>query len=418
MLFPMIAQDAAAQTHVASTDSIRRVPAPASTDSVRRAPAPAPTAVAASIVTVGDRGIVFASPDSRTKLTLRARVQNLAEVVTTTEQNLAAREISMAPRRVRLRLDGSILDPRLTLKLQLSFSRRDQDFDETQAANVVRDAVAYWRFNPSFQVGFGQTKLPGNRQRVVSSSELQFAERSIVNNRFTMDRDQGLFTRLDRQLGRVRYNVQYALSLGEGRNQPKQTAGVSNTVRMEVLPFGAFTDGGDYFEGDLLREKSPKVSFGMSYGANSRTTRAGGQLGAALWEARSMETVYFDALFKYRGFAAYSELAGRTADTPVTKKSGQPNRYIYTGRGQLVQVSYFVRNWEPNARFARTTPDAAIWGESGATEQAQSTMGVTRYFNRHRIKLQGEVTRNNVFDPFAKQRTRNLIFRLNSEIGI
>lgn len=324
----------------------------------------------------------------------------------------------MAPRRVRLRLDGSIFDPRLTLKLQLSFSRRDQDFDDTQAANVVRDAVAYWRFNPSFQVGFGQTKLPGNRQRVVSSSELQFAERSIVNNRFTMDRDQGVFARFDRQVGGVRFNVQYALSLGEGRNQPKQGAGVSNTGRIEILPLGAFTDGGDYFEGDLLREKSPKVSFGASYGANSRTTRTGGQLGAALWEPRTMETVYFDALFKYRGFAAYGELAGRTAETPITKKSGQANRYIYTGRGQLAQVSYFMRNWEPNARVARTTPDQAIWGESGALEQTQSTMGLTRYFNRHRIKLQGEVTRNNSYDPFAKLRTRNFVFRLNSEIGI
>lgn len=386
-------------------------------DSVVKAPA-APAAPAISVITVGDRGIVFASPDERTKLTLRTRIQNLAEVATTSESDLAAREISLAPRRVRLRLDGSVFDPRLTFKLQLSFSRRDQDFDETQAANVVRDAVVYWRFNPTFQVGYGQTKLPGNRQRVVSSSELQFAERSIVNNRFTLDRDDAVFARIDRKLGTARFNVQYALSLGEGRNQPKQGAGVANTGRVEFLPLGAFTDGGDYFEGDILREAKPKLSIGASYSTNSRTMRTGGQLGTALWEARSMTTTYLDALFKYRGFAAYGEYAERTADSPITTKAGSANRYIYTGTGTLAQVSYFVRNWEPNARIARTTPDRAIWGQAGALEQTHSTAGLTRYFNRHRIKLQGEVTHNSTRDPLSRIMLKNYIFRLNSEIGI
>jgi hypothetical protein len=378
----------------------------------------APTPRATPAVTVGDRGIVFSSPDERTKLTLRARIQNLAEVVTASDRDLAAREITMAPRRVRVRLDGTVFDPRLTFKLQLSFSRRDQDFDETQAANVVRDAVVYWRFNPAFQVGYGQTKLPGNRQRVVSSSELQFAERSIVNNRFTVDRDDAIFARMDRTLGKARYNVQYALSLGEGRNQPKQGAGVAHTGRVELLPLGAFTDGGDYFEGDLLRERSPKLSIGATYSTNSRTTRTGGQLGTALWEARSMQTTYLDAVFKYRGFAAYGEYADRSADAPITSKSGSANRYIYTGTGTLAQVSYFVRNWEPNARIARTLPDRAIWGQVGALEQVQSTAGVTRYVNRHRIKLQGEVTHNMTRDPLSRATLRNYIFRLNSEVGI
>lgn len=381
------------------------------------AQAPESTAVT-SFITVNDRGIVFASPDERTRLTLRARIQNLAEVTTVSDHDLAAKEISMAPRRVRLRLDGSILDPRLTVKLQLSLSRRDQDFDDTQAANVVRDAAAYWRFNPSFQVGFGQTKLPGNRQRVVSSSELQFAERSLVNNKFSVDRDQGIFARVDRKLGPIVWNAQYALSLGEGRNQPKQSAGIAHTGRVELLPFGAFTGGGDYSEGDLVRERKPKLSIGVVVSSNSRTTRTGGQLGPALWEPRTMQTGFIDALLKFRGLAVYGELAERRAGAPITTKAGSSNRYIYTGTGDLIQVSYFVAGWEPNARIATVRPDRAIWGQSGATQQEQATVGLTRYFNRHRIKLQGEVTRNSTFDPFNGARSRSLTFRLNSEIGI
>jgi hypothetical protein len=41
--------------------------------------------------------------------------------------------------------------------------------------------------------GFGQTKLPGNNQRVVSSGSLEFTDRTINNSRFNIDRDFGLF---------------------------------------------------------------------------------------------------------------------------------------------------------------------------------------------------------------------------------
>lgn len=369
-------------------------------------------------IAVGSRGITFSSPDGGTKLTLRARMQNLAEISTVSTSDLGADDIFMAPRRVRLRLDGNVVDPRLSIKLQLSFSRRDQDFDDTQAANVVRDAVAYWRFTPSFQVGFGQTKLPGNRQRVVSSGDLQFAERSIVNNRFTYDRDQGIFARFDGQIGRALMNVQYALSLGEGRNQPSQGAGLANTARVEFLPLGAFTEGGDYFEGDLMREPSPKLSFGASYGTNSRAARTGGQLGRELWSPVSFETVYVDGLFKYRGFAAYSEFASRSADAPVTTREGVANRYVYTGTGRLLQVSYFLHNWEPAVRFAQTSPNRAIQGQIGAVVQQQNSVGITRYFNRHRVRLQGEVAHNATRDPLSGLRRSNFLFRFNSEVGI
>jgi hypothetical protein len=40
---------------------------------------------------------------------------------------------------------------------------------------------------------FGQTKLPGNNQRVVSSGSLEFTDRTINNSRFNIDRDFGLF---------------------------------------------------------------------------------------------------------------------------------------------------------------------------------------------------------------------------------
>jgi hypothetical protein len=47
-------------------------------------------------------------------------------------------------------------------------------------------------YKPTKIVGFGQTKLPGNNQRVVSSGSLEFTDRTINNSRFNIDRDFGL----------------------------------------------------------------------------------------------------------------------------------------------------------------------------------------------------------------------------------
>ena len=54
------------------------------------------------------------------------------------------------------------------------------------------DAVVKYAFSKNQQIWFGQTKLPGNRERVISSMALQFVDRSNVNSKFNIDRDFGV----------------------------------------------------------------------------------------------------------------------------------------------------------------------------------------------------------------------------------
>jgi phosphate-selective porin OprO and OprP len=44
-----------------------------------------------------------------------------------------------------------------------------------------------------------------------------------------------------------------------------------------VLPFGEFKRSGEFFEGDLEREPTPKLALGLGGHYNDRTTRTGGQ---------------------------------------------------------------------------------------------------------------------------------------------
>ncbi len=423
-----------------------------SPDTVRAQPAPRPAASAPPPVTVTNRGIVFQSPDRKTRITMRFRIQNLATFTTQSTSDLGIRESNLAVRRLRLRFDGSVLDPRLEMKLQLSFSRGDQDFADTGFPNIVRDAAVYWRFSPHVQAGFGQTKLPGNRQRTNSSSQMQFAERAIVNTRFNIDRDFGFFlftgdtiggkrqvvvrdsVRRDSTSWTVRadtawrggfeWRLQGAVSSGEGRNSTAGDDGLAYTGRAELLPFGPFLRGNDEQEGDLAHEPWPRLSIGVTGSRNVRARRTGGQLGPALYSPVSMNTLYADAVFKYQGLALYGEYAKRTTDnSPITTQtSGSTTltRFVYAGDGWLAQGSYHFKrsNLEPAVRLSWTRPTAAIAGLSGADKQAQHSVGLTRYLNGHRVKVQTEVGWNRLTNTATSARTENFFLRFNTELGI
>lgn len=353
-----------------------------------------------AIYTKSQKGIEFVGKDSIFSMRFQFRMQNRAAFLTRSEEDLSAASYEFRVRRLRLKMEGFVYDPRLTYKLQLAFSRGDMDWDMTQESvvntspNVVRDAVIYYEPLEGLKFGFGQTKLPGNRQRVVSSGDQQFADRSIVNATFNMDRDFGFFGTYKKDY----FSVSGALTSGEGRNTTQSNSGLSYTARLEALPLGAFTGKNDYQEGDLEREKKPKLSIGASYNFNDDAVRAGGQLGRDLYAKTDLTTVSLDLLFKYKGFAVYSELMQRNCSNPITFSADTSSiQTVYAGYGILEQVSYlFKSNWEVAVRYASVTPFKSIYNNtdfsgvnSKGTDEFQ--FGVTKYLNGHRVKVQANV---------------------------
>ncbi|MBK6523256.1 MAG: hypothetical protein IPG08_13565 [Sphingobacteriaceae bacterium] len=144
-------------------------------------------------------GLGFASPDSSYSMNIRFRMQHRFLMNTVDDEDLSPASWEARVRRCRLSFTGHAYSPKLTYYLQLSFSRGDMDWSVTDVTtqnvspNVVRDAMVFYKPNKHIQLGFGQTKLPGNRQRVCSSGSLQFYDRSPVNATFTLDRDFGVF---------------------------------------------------------------------------------------------------------------------------------------------------------------------------------------------------------------------------------
>ncbi len=366
---------------------------------------------------VGGAGITFSSSDQATRLTLRFRIQQ-GYTARFAGDDHSLVESAFQIRRARLRLGGTVFDPRLGVNVQFSFSRSDLDVAPDGTHNIIRDAAVTWRASSNLQLVAGQTKLPGNRQRTVSSGDLELPERSIVNNRFTFDRDIGVQFRWADTIGGQPVHVRGALSNGEGRGRGND-ASMAVTGRVEWLPLGAFIDGGDDFEGDLVGEATPKLALGIAAQHNRGATRVGGTLGSDLYEPRNINTIEGDLLIKYRGLAFYGEAAKRSADDPVTRAPGSASRYVYVGTGLLGQLSWQAgRGWSPIVRWVVVTPDDVIDDQAGAGRQEQVGVGLTRYINRHRVKSTVELLKETVEADGSGPGRSAWIARWSLEVGI
>ncbi|HEY0656544.1 MAG TPA: porin [Chryseosolibacter sp.] len=347
------------------------------------------------------KGVGFVTADSLFSLNFQFRIQNRATFVSNADAVAEPESFEFRVRRLRMKFEGFVYDPRITYYIQLSFSRGDMDWrgpdDATvnSSPNVVRDAMIFYNPTKHLRLGFGQTKLPGNRQRVISSGDQQFADRSIVNAAFNIDRDFGFFAHYTRDY----FVLRGALTSGEGRNSVNSNKGLAYTGRVELLPLGKFTGSNDYIEGDLEREKSPKVSLAATYSLNDLAVRQAGQLGNDLYAPRTITNYEFDVLFKYNGWAWYNEYMKRDASDPVTVSSSDPTRtrFIFVGEGYLTQLSYLFRNnVELAARYTTTIPDKALFDNSVFTslnerQLKQVELGITKYLVGHRLKIQGNL---------------------------
>lgn len=352
-------------------------------------------------------GLGVSSPDSSFTLNFRFRTQIRAVMNTTNGGDFNPESYNAFIPRCRFIFRGNVISPKFGYYLQMSVGANDLAFNSNissninTAPNIVRDAVFFYRPNKDLEIGFGQTKLPGNRERVVSSGSLQFADRSIVNTAFNIDRDFGLFiTQMVSMEKKSIVKLKASISSGEGRNSVKSDNGLCYTGRLEYLPLGNFKNNGDYFEGDIEREETPKIAFGGTYSYNHKAMRTNGQLGNDLYASRNITSMFIDMIFKYKGFGMMAEYMNRNTDTALTV-SGTKKSAVLIGDGFNAQLSYcFKSNFEIVSRFAIVMPKEQI--QSSTNQQYQMVLGVNKYFNKHKFKLQGAIQYFNNYNRMTK----------------
>ncbi len=370
-------------------------------------------------------GLGFATPDSSYSINIRFRMQNRFLMNTVSDEDLTPASWEARVRRTRLSFTGHVYNPKFSYYLQLSFSRGDMDWSvsdvttQNVSPNVVRDAMIFYKPVKNLQLALGQGKLPGNRQRVVSSGALQFYDRSPVNANLTLDRDFGVFANYTMHAGKFKAIAKTAITSGEGRNSNSSNAGLAYTGRLELLPLGDFTDGGDYFEGDVAREEKLKISLAGGYHFNDMAVRTQGQLGKDLYAPKSYHVYLADFLFKYKGFALSAEYIRRdTEGSPITKNSAGSSRFIITGDGINTQLSYcFKSHWELAARHSLVTPHKDIYKSQNQINQYG--LGVTNYIMKHKVKAQFNIFYNHERNlATSHDAVKNLFGVFQVELGI
>ena len=306
-------------------------------------------------------------------------------------------------RRSRFKFDGWAVDPKIKFKFEVALSNRDhasgQIPESRNTANMILDASLEYNFYKNWTILFGQRKLPGNRERVVSSGNLQFVDRSRLNSRFNIDRDMGLQLKHKFDVGQGVMKQVVAFSQGDGRNiTAGHFGGYEYTLRAEYLPFGEFQSKGDYVGSAVKREETPKLAIGLTYDINNNAVRERGNLGSFIqnsdedYVGRDLNTFFADLMFKYQGFSAMIEYADKMAkdDDPFVMEGigGEMVRIgtFYTGTGLNLQAGYmFPSNYEIAVRYTDINPDEGV-----SRQEDHYTLGFSKFVVGHKLKLQSD----------------------------
>ena len=348
--------------------------------------------------------INFVAKDSSFSLKFAPRIQSRFESQWDYNgSGYAAKELNFLIRRARLKFDGYAFSPKLVYKLELGLSNRDisgaNEFNRNTPRYIL-DALLRWNFYENFELWAGQTKLPGNIERVVSSGDLQLIDRSQLNSKFNIDRDMGVQLRHKTKWGStVVTREKFAISQGEGRNVTEgNEGGLQYTSRFELLPFGEFSSKGDYSQGDLAREKSLKTMVSVTYDYNQKAVKTRSNMGSYMYLAdgslfeTDITTWFVDTMIKYNGFSIMGEYAKRTADQIfVVEKDGKTRTgdLVNVGSAINIQTSYlFENNIEMTVRY--TTLDYETITK--IADVNQWTFGWSKYVVGHKLKVQADLS--------------------------
>jgi len=362
----------------------------------------------------------FTAGDSSYSVKFNIRMQQLFVAQATLDGELNQGDVTsnFFTRRARLKFGGFAFNPKVTYKIEIGLSNRDfggANASTNNADRMILDAVVKWNFYKNFSLWLGQTKLPGNIERVISSQQLQFVDRSQLNSRFNIDRDQGVQLRHHFKAGKMMVREIVSVSQGEGRNIVNGNRnGFDYTGRLELLPFGTFTKKGDYFGSDLQREVSPKLLIGLTYDFNDGAQNQRGQLGSAMLTPADLHTVFADMMFKYNGVSVMAEYANKkTTGTPlVFDDNNVLNNSYYTGSALNVQLGYlFQNNVELAGRITTVDPEDV----TARTDFNQYTLGISKYVSGHNLKIQSDIT---LTSENGLSTDDDLMFRLQVELAL
>ena len=270
-------------------------------------------------------GLNFSTDDGY-KMRLTGYLQPYMDTKTYTEVDENNTQNRFRMRRIRLRLEGNLKDERFKYRFAFDLSGTSEAGD-TNTSEYLLDAYVSYDITSRIKATFGQrSTFTDNRELFMASNTLQLVERSRLTSAFAAIREFGLFLQGSFKTGKGSYLKPYfVLTNGDGLNAVgKDRGGLKVGGRIDYLPFGLFTNKGQFRQADVMRESAPKLVIGANFSHNKgMSSRRGRSSGDIIYLDENDEeslpdyTKYgVDFMFKFNGFSALGEYVKTTASVP------------------------------------------------------------------------------------------------------
>lgn len=302
------------------------------------------------------------------------------------EEDGVQEEAGFLVRRARFKLDGHAYRPWLQYYLEYG---------------IVASVMLTLQFDvvPSEKIGvrIGQYKVLYNRERVDSSGSLQFADRSIVNSPFTLDRQQGP-TVMGRLFAGTLADSKYAGAVVTGTGRGGGLDGDKRPMYIGRWQWNFLKRDLPFSQSDLSRRKKPAASLAFAAASNlGRFTRfsssGGGQLVGfepGREDQYKLDQWMAELAYHGHGLSLQGEYHEKTIDDRVnevtTKLEGW---YAQAGYFFHEAIDAFPRPLELAIRVARVNTT------EGVTIPADQEISVAGnwFFNGHNNKITFDTTR-------------------------
>jgi len=271
-------------------------------------------------------GLLFSGKDDNYQIEISGYLQPNVETKRYLDNNDATLYNRFRMRRSRFQLAGTAKKEKISYQLEIDLTGGGEGADDI--GGLVYDAWIGYDFNKNIKLTFGQKSTStDNRELGMSSRTLQLADRSPVSAAFGSIREFGLFLETSYKITKKAViQPEVAITNGDGINViGKDHGGFKFGGRVDYLPFGKFSNFGQFRQADLMRELTPKFVVGVNYSYNvGISDRRGSQSGTILYLDKNnnellpdYEKYGVDFLFKYNGFSLLGEYVNTSARVPM-----------------------------------------------------------------------------------------------------
>ena len=301
-------------------------------------------------------------------------------------------------------IEGRAFKEKVSFTIQMDYS----------SPQPLVEAFIGYHLNNSTTIYFGQMQVfHNNLEMTHNENNLRFTDRGLLSQNYTQSGEEfGIF--IESSFGNsFVIEPKLAITSGDGKNsfgedsRDSDLGGIKFGSRLNIYPFGTFSEGNQNSSVDLIGEEKLKLQFGVAYSKNHGVSNSmgDGHGDFLLYDNNGNHNLpdysqlFFDLLLKYNGFSLMLEYAdsyaGNLHQTYTDENAfnilvpQQISEYLYLGDSYNLHFGYMTKNdLGLDFRYEMSNPEFDMNSESLLQSFDSYGFGISKYFNGDNLKMQ------------------------------